>query len=87
MTMEQVATQLQQAVFTLKAQVADQSGLADAVRAISNLATAQAQKDTPSLTDVIGLGRPMEFSGRKRISNIGRGRRRHSSLEWSRSPR
>ena len=41
-------------VFTLKAQVADQSGLADAVRAI-NFATAQGEKDTPSLIDVKGL--------------------------------
>ena len=41
MTVEQVVTQLQQEVFTLKAQVADQSGLADAVHAINNLATAQ----------------------------------------------
>ena len=40
MTMEQVVTEFQQEVFTLKAQVADQSGLADAVRAINNLATA-----------------------------------------------
>ena len=31
MTMEQVVTQLQQGVFTLKAQVADQTGLSDAV--------------------------------------------------------
>ena len=39
MTMEQVVTQLQQVVFTLKAQVADQSWLVDAARAINNLAT------------------------------------------------
>ena len=32
MTMEQVITQLQQEVFTLKTQVTDVSGLADAVR-------------------------------------------------------
>ena len=42
-------------VITLKAQVADQSGLADAVRAINNFATAQGEKDTPSLIDVKGL--------------------------------
>ena len=63
MTMEQVVTQLQQELFTLRAQVAAESGLADAVRAINNLATAQVRKDTPSLIDVKGLGRPKEFSG------------------------
>ena len=46
-------------------QVAAESGLADAVRAINNLATAQVRKDTPSLIDVRGLGRPKEFSGRE----------------------
>ena len=35
MTIEQVAAQLQQDVFTLKAQVADQTGLVEAVRAIN----------------------------------------------------
>ena len=62
-TMEQIVTQLQQKVFALKAQVADQSGLADAVRAVNNLATAQGEKDTPSLIDLKGVGRPKEFSG------------------------
>ena len=65
MTMEQVVTQLQQELFTLRAQVAAESGLADAVRAINNLATAQVLKDTPTLTDVKGLGRPKEFTGRE----------------------
>ena len=46
MTMEQVVTQLQQELFTLRAQVAAESGLADAVRATNNLATAQVRKDT-----------------------------------------
>ena len=64
MTMEQVVTLLQQELFTLRSQLAAESGLADAVRAINNLATAQVQKDTPSLIDVKGLGRPKEFSGR-----------------------
>ena len=36
LTSEHVVTQVQQEVFTLKAQVADQSGLADAVRVINN---------------------------------------------------
>ena len=63
MTMEQVVTQLQQELFTLRAQVAAESGLADAVRAINNLATAQVRKDTPGLIDVKGVGRPNDFSG------------------------
>ena len=61
MTMEQVVTQLQQEVINLRAQVAAESGLADAVRAINNHATAQVRKDTPSLINVKGLGRPKEF--------------------------
>ena len=65
MTMEQVVSQLQQELFTLRAQVAAESGLADAVRAINSLATAQVRKDTPRLIDVQGLGRPKEFSGRE----------------------
>ena len=60
-TMEQVVTQLQQELFTLRAQVAE-SGLADAVRAIN---TAHVRKDSPSLIDVKGFGRPKEFSGRE----------------------
>ena len=65
MTTEQVVTQLQQELPTLRAQMAAESGLADAVRAINNLATAQVRKDTPSLIDVKGLGRPKEFTGRE----------------------
>ena len=61
--MEQVVTQLQQELFSLRARVAAESGLADAVRAINNLAIAQVRKDTPSLIDLNGLGRPKEFSG------------------------
>ena len=52
-------------VLTLAAQIADQSGLADTVRAINYLATAQGKKDTPSLIDVKGLGRPKELSGKE----------------------
>ena len=81
MTMEQVVTHVQQEVFTLRAQVAAESGFADAVRAINNLATAQVRKDTPSLIDVKGLGRTMRRPlAVRRISNVGRRRRRHSSL-------
>ena len=76
MTMEQVVTQLEQEVFTLRAQVASESGLADAVRAINNLATAQVRKDTPSLIDVKGLGRPKSSLDVRKISNSGRRRRR-----------
>ena len=65
MTMEQVVTQLQQESFTLRVQVAAESGLADAVRAINNLTTAQVRKHTPSLIEVKGLGRPKEFSGKE----------------------
>ena len=65
MTMEQVVTQLQQALFTLRAEVAAESGLADAVRAINNLATVQVRKDTPSFIDVKGFVRPKEFFGRE----------------------
>ena len=54
MTMEEVVTQLQQELFTLRAQVAAELGLADEVRAINNLATAQVRKDTPGLIDVKG---------------------------------
>ena len=43
--------------------MAAESGLADAVRANNNLATAQVRKDTPSLIDVKGLERPKEFTG------------------------
>ena len=65
MTMEQVVTQLQQELFTLRAQVAAESGLAVAVRAINNLATAQVRNDTPNRNDVTGLGRRKEFSGKE----------------------
>ena len=65
LTIEHVVTQLQQEVTTLEAPVADQTGLADAVQAINKLATAQVWKDTPSLIDVNGLGRPKDFSGKE----------------------
>ena len=65
MAVEQVVAQLRQEVFNLRAKVVAESGLADAVRAVHNLATAQVPKDTPSLIDVKGLGRPKEFTGRK----------------------
>ena len=61
----QIVTQLQRDLFTLRAQVAAESGLVDAVRAINNLATAQVRKDTSSLIGVKGFGRPKEFTGRE----------------------
>ena len=70
MTMEQAVTQLEQELFTLRGQVAAESGLADAVRAINNLATAQVRKDTPSLIDVKCLGLPKDFSGRGGFSTV-----------------
>ena len=60
-----LARVVQQEMLSLRAQVTAQSGLVDAVRAINNLATAQVRKDTPSLIDVKGLGRPKEFSARE----------------------
>ena len=63
MTMEQVVTHVQQEVFTFRAQMAEESGFADVVRPINNLATAQVRKDISSLIDVKGLGRPKEFIG------------------------
>ena len=48
----------------MKAQVADQTGFAEAVGAINNLATAQGRNDTWCLIDVKGLGCPKEFSDR-----------------------
>ena len=53
---------MQQELFTLSAHFAAESGLAEAVRAINNLSTAQVRKDTPSLIDVKGHGRPKEFT-------------------------
>ena len=53
-TTEQVVTQLQQELFSRRAQVTAQSGLAEAVRAINNLATTHVRKDTPTLIDVTG---------------------------------
>ena len=75
-TMEQVVTQLQQELLTLRAQVASRIQMSEAVRAIDNLATAQVRKDTPSLIDVNGFGRPKEFSGKEEDFQ-------HCILRWS----
>ena len=63
--MEQVVSQLQHELFSLRAQVAAQVQISQAARAINNLATAQVRNDTPSLIDVKGLGRPKELSGKE----------------------
>ena len=63
-TMEQVVSQLQQEFFTLEAQVAARVQIAAAVQA-RLLTTAQVRKDTQSLIDLKGLGRPKEFSGKE----------------------
>ena len=63
-TMEPVVIQLQEELFTLKAQVAARVQIAAATQA-RLLATTQARKDAPSLIDVNGLGRPKEFSGKE----------------------
>ena len=68
MMMEHAVPQLHQELFALKAQVAAESGLANAVRAINNLANAQSQEGTPNLIDVKGLGRTKEFSGKEEWS-------------------
>ena len=52
------------------ARLADQ--YADAERVINNLATAEGEKDTPSLIDMKGLGRPKEFSGKEGFFTSGR---------------
>ena len=65
LTIEQIVTQLQQEGITLNAEAADQTGLAESLRATNNLATASIRKDTPSLIDVIGLIRSNEFTGKE----------------------
>ena len=81
-TMEQVLSQLQQEPVNLRAHVAAQSGPADAVRAINNLATAQVRKDTPSLIDVNGLGRPKEFCGKEEdFQQLSK--KTEANLRWS----
>ena len=64
-TMEQDVAQLPQELYTLRAQIALRVQMAEAVRAIDNLATTQVRKDIPNLIDVNGLGRPKEFSGKE----------------------
>ena len=80
-TMEQVVTQLQQELYSFRVQIAAQTGLAEAVRAINNLAAAQIRKETPILIDVNDLVVRRNSLARKRISISGRRRRKHFSLE------
>ena len=55
--------------------------MSDAAREIDNLAAVQAQKDTLSPIDVNGLVVRRNSLARRRTSNIGQRRRRHSLLE------
>ena len=64
-TIEQVVTQLEQELLSLRAQVASRVQIAEAVRANNNLATALVRTDRPSLIDVKGLGRLKEFTGKE----------------------
>ena len=63
-TMEQMVIQLQQELFTLKAQVAARVQIASAAQA-RLLTTAQARKDAPSLLNTNDSRRPKEFSGKE----------------------
>ena len=65
LTTEEGVTTHQQEVITLKAQVADQTGVAEAVRAINNLAIPQVLTDAPSMIDGEGPERPKEFTGKE----------------------
>ena len=62
--MEQVVIQLQEELFTLKAQVAARVKIAAAVQA-RLLTTAQVRKDAPSLINTNDIGRPKDFSGKE----------------------
>ena len=50
---------------SMKAHVADQIGLAEAVRAINNRAVAQVQKDARTFIEVKGAGRLKKFTGKE----------------------
>ena len=63
-TMEQMVIQLQQELFTLKAQVVARVQIASAAQA-RLLTTAQARKDAPSLINTNDSGCPKEFSGKE----------------------
>ena len=82
LTTEQVVTQLQPEVITLKSQVTDQTGLAEAARAhLQSRAQLKLGKDTPSLIDVKGLGSPKEFTDKEEDFQQCRRRRKRSLLE------
>ena len=63
-TMVQMVIQLQQELFTLKAQVVARVQIASAAQA-RLLTTAQAQKDAPGLLNTNDSGCPKEFSGKE----------------------
>ena len=81
LTIEHAVTELQQEVITLKARVADQTGLAGAVRAINNLATAPVRTHAPSLIGVKCFGRPKEFTDKEEDFQQCEKRRKRSVLE------
>ena len=64
-TMEYMVIQLQQELFTIKAQVAARVQIAAALQVVNNLTTAQFRRDAPSLINTKDLGCPKEFSGRE----------------------
>ena len=70
--------QLQQELLTFRAQVQ----IAEAVRAINNLATAHVRKDTPTLIDVKGFGRLKEFPGSEDVFTTV-GKEDGGNLRWS----
>ena len=80
-TMEQKVIQLQQELFTLRAQVAARVQIAAAVQVIHNLTTAEARKDAPSLIKTHETGRRKEFSGKEEDFQQWSKETWHSSLE------
>ena len=48
-TLEQAVSQIQQELLTVRAQIASRVQMSEGAREIDNFATAQAQKDAPSL--------------------------------------
>ena len=77
MTMEQVVTQLQQELFTLRALVAAESGLADAVQAINSSSSEGHPESHRCKRSGASEGVHWPWGG---FPNSGRRGRRHSSL-------
>ena len=64
-TMEQVVSQMQQELLTIRAQIAPRVQMSEAVHAADILTAAQAHEDAPNLIDVNSQGRPKVFSGKE----------------------